>query len=227
MKVAHFLPLSHLVNVTLSYQPHDSAGESKHRCYLSFKNKREEIWGHAFLVKMTSAWNLKLRYLQTCASAEALPHTIAHCFTLTAQIRIVSYNFLYLFIKIGFALVFIHSSYSQNLHVYWLSIVYRIWCKLKKGSKLHAAGFRFPESKSAPEIFFALLFSSLSRVMPKLERDRGEPTAALLPFNSHQISSRAACFVHHSFTLLFINIINQPDCVSITVLFMFRRARVL
>lgn len=64
------------------------------------------------MVKMTSEWNLKPRYLQTCASAETLPHTIAHCFTLTAQIRIVSYNFLYLFIKIGFALVL----YTQAIH---------------------------------------------------------------------------------------------------------------
>lgn len=45
VKVAHFLSLNHHVNVTVSSQPHDCAGESKHRCCLSFENEREEIGG--------------------------------------------------------------------------------------------------------------------------------------------------------------------------------------
>lgn len=75
MKVAHFLSLNHPVNVTVSYQPQDSAGKVN-------TGAREEIWGHAFLVKMKSDGSLKLRYLQMCTCSKTLPHIIAHCFIL-------------------------------------------------------------------------------------------------------------------------------------------------
>lgn len=158
VKVAHFLSLNHHVNVTVSYQPHDSTGESKHRCCLSFESEREEIWGHAIFTKTHEVWNCT-----TCKCVPALklfPTPV---------------------------LVFIHSNFSQNLQVSRLCVIHLLW------SKLCTAGFRFRESNSAPEIFFAFFFSSLLGVTPWLERDRGEPTAALLPFNSHQISSRSAC----------------------------------
>lgn len=91
--------------------------------------------------------------------------------------------------------------------------------QMEEGIQTPRCRFQIFRKQKCSWNIFCFHFLSLPGVMPWLERDRGEPTAALLPFNSHQISSRSACFVHHSFTLLFINITSQPDSVSVTVLF--------